>query len=419
MTDQTDYKHAYERQKAARERAELLLEQRSRELYDANAALRQQSLLLESENREGRKLIDRLSRVASQTTNGVVITGLDGCVSWVNASFAAMTGCSAEQAAGRPLADILLATELDLGVIATVRNAVQQLAAFEAEIQLGRQAGADRWVRVSANPMVDAQGAVQSYMAMLVDITQVKQAEKLKQEFTATVSHELRTPLTSVMGAIDLVKSGILGELGNDAADLLDVAGKNCRRLLELIEDLLDMEKLGAGKLQLQLETTDLVQLLRLSIEELQPYTDTLGVGLAWRPLAAQALVECDPRRLHQVVANLVSNAAKFSPAGATVSVTVGIHDNMVRIEVADRGVGIAPEMRDRVFERFYQGDSSQSRAKPGTGLGLAITQELVVLMGGRIGFDSIVGTGTTFWVELPAVQTASATNDGRVSTAA
>jgi PAS domain S-box-containing protein len=402
MNETTDYKAAYLRQKAARERAEALLELRSRELYEANIILQQQAAALDVENRESKKLIELLSRVASQTSNGVVISGMDGCVQWVNDGFGLLMGRDAASMIGRSLSEILLYSETDVRVISTIELAMREFTPFNTELFIGDEQGTNRWVRVNGNAMMDSLGCIQGFMAILVDITQIKQAEKMKQEFTATVSHELRTPLTSVMGAVGLISSGVIGTLPDAVAALLGVASRNCQRLLELIDDLLDMEKLAAGKLPMRIELQELMPLLEQSIAELQPYAEKYGIDVKLVAISQDVRLRCDSRRFHQIIANLLSNAIKFSPAGCTVEVVASTRSDKVRISVIDSGPGIAPEFRHQVFETFVQADSSDTRSKGGTGLGLAITRKLVLQMGGEIGFESTVGAGSTFWLEWP-----------------
>lgn len=402
MNQTADYKSAYLRQKAARERAEELLELRSRDLYDANIVLQRQAVLLSKENLENKKLIDRLSRVASQTSNGVVITGIDGCVEWVNVSFGMLMGRDTASFSGRPLLEVLSSSEPDLRVISAIELAVNELQPFNAEIFIGDEQGESRWARVIANPMLDSLGGIQGFMAILVDITQIKQAAKIKQEFTSTVSHELRTPLTSVMGALSVISSGMFDPLPESVKKLLEVATRNCQRLLELIDDLLDMDKLAAGKLPLRIESLKLLPLLKQSVAELQPFAEKYGIRVELEDAPHDVHLRCDSRRFHQIMANLVSNAIKFSPHGSSVRVAVSKVPGKVRIEVVDSGPGIAAEFRNQVFETFAQADSSDTRSKGGTGLGLAITRKLVLEMGGDIGFESIEGGGTTFWLEWP-----------------
>lgn len=239
--------------------------------------------------------------------------------------------------------------------------------------------------------------------SIVEDVSERKRTERMKDEFISTVSHELRTPLTAIRGALTLVASGKLGDLPVAAGDMVAVAAKNSRRLLFLINDLLDMEKLLVGKMPFSLQWHTLQPLIQESVNENQPFADQYQVVLRCVDNTSDMEVLLDPIRLNQVMANLLSNAIKFSPAGAEVLVSLGAADEIVRITVSDQGPGISDEFRPHIFQKFSQADASDSRLKGGTGLGLAITRELVENMGGLVGFTSVPGQGSQFFVDLPA----------------
>ena len=241
--------------------------------------------------------------------------------------------------------------------------------------------------------------------SIIEDITERKRVERMKNEFVSTVSHELRTPLTSIAGALGLVQGGVLGELSPQARQMIEIAHKNSERLGHLINDLLDMEKLMAGKMVFDLQVQPLMPLIEQALRDNQAYADQYDVRLIPAQTCDAAQVEVDGLRLQQVLANLLSNAAKFSPRGGEVTLTVRCHDGRVRVAVSDRGPGIPEAFRARIFEKFSQADASDARQKGGTGLGLAITRELVERMGGTIDFESLPGDGTTFFFELPIRQ--------------
>jgi CheY-like chemotaxis protein len=250
------------------------------------------------------------------------------------------------------------------------------------------------------------------YLGVLSDITERKrreaQLDRLKREFISTVSHELRTPLTSIRGSLGLIAGGALGPLPEKAQSLVNIAHQNSERLVRIINDILDIEKVESGKLELQIGNVALAAVLREALEFNAPYGEKYQVRFVLESAPTQAQVRADPDRLMQVLANLLSNAAKFSPPRATVRVRARQEGAKARIEVQDSGMGIPEEFRGRIFQKFAQADSSSARRFEGTGLGLSITQRLVEAMGGSIGFTSETGRGTTFYFDLPASNTDS-----------
>lgn len=238
-----------------------------------------------------------------------------------------------------------------------------------------------------------------------MDLTEHKRIEQMKDEFVSTVSHELRTPLTSISGALGLVTGGALGDIPKEIREMLEIAHRNSLRLGHLINDLLDMEKIAAGKMSFDMREHSLRRLLDEALESNQAFAAHLGVGCVLHDAVAVD-VWVDGLRLQQVLSNFLSNAIKYTPEGGQVT----LHCNLtgsgsVRINVTDQGPGISPGFRSRVFEKFAQADASDSRQKGGTGLGLAITKEFIERMGGRVGFDTSEGQGTTFWCELPILE--------------
>ncbi len=230
----------------------------------------------------------------------------------------------------------------------------------------------------------------------------LSQNDRLKSEFVSTVSHELRTPLTAITGALSLAVSGQLGTLPTSALNVLDIAQKNSQRLTELINDLLDMDRLSIGRLELNMVVQPLMPIVDDACLSMTSYLQKYGVHLLMGPRFEYALINVDARRLRQVLVNFLSNAAKFSHKGDEIVVNTSVHASTVRIEVVDHGQGISEEFQSRIFEKFAQADASDSRAVGGTGLGLAIAKELITQMRGTIGFTSTVGVGSCFYIELP-----------------
>jgi signal transduction histidine kinase len=228
------------------------------------------------------------------------------------------------------------------------------------------------------------------------------------------ISHELRSPLTSIRGSLGLILGAMSTSLQPKVRDLLEIAQSNCERLVLLVNDILDIEKFSAGQMRFEIRPLDLAPVVRQAVEANEGYARRFNARIELAPVPEGCTVEVDPERLIQVLTNLLSNAAKYSPPGGTVRVWCERHGDTLRISVHDDGPGIPPEFRKRIFEKFSQADASATREKGGTGLGLHIARRFIEHMHGSIGFESEVGVGSTFWVELPA-----ATVDAAAGTAA
>jgi len=265
--------------------------------------------------------------------------------------------------------------------------------------------GQERTIKSSGLVTRDERGVSTRITGVSWDLTESRKIERLKSEFVATVSHELRTPLTSIRGTLGLIAGGVVGKLPDKAEELIRIAYKNSERLSLLINDILDMEKIESGRMKFDLVRQPLLPLIEQAVEANSGYAHTYGVQLELTQALPGVEVAADALRLLQVLANLLSNAAKFSPPGARVDVVMLVpRQGWVRIEVHDRGPGIAPEFQHRIFQKFSQADASDSRAKGGTGLGLSISKALIEGMGGQIGFETQPGVGTVFFFELPAL---------------
>ncbi len=261
-------------------------------------------------------------------------------------------------------------------------------------------------------------GSERWFVGVLRDITERREMDRMKTEFVSTVSHELRTPLTSIRGSLGMIATGKLGDMPDQAQRMIGLAQKNTERLINLVNDLLEMEKIQSGRMKFKFQPLDLTSLVEKSLEANKPYAETHGVAFEMRASAAGVLVRGDGDRLAQVMANLLSNAAKFSPEGGTVAISLDHSEAGLRVSVSDRGPGISEAFRDQVFERFTQADSSDTRRKGGTGLGLSISKAIVEKHGGRIDFHTVTGEGATFFFDLPELKMEPATGDDAAASA-
>ena len=259
-----------------------------------------------------------------------------------------------------------------------------------------------RWVHVRTFPLDSARVG-----GSLDDITAGKEAnlraQRRKDDFVATVSHELRTPLTSITASLGLLLAGKAGTLPEPALNLIRIAHSNSQRLVRLISDVLDLEKIESDEVAYYLDRVDVRTLVQNSVDAILDYAHSMNVRLR---IDAEATAEvcADADRLMQVFTNLLSNAVKFSPVGQEVLVSVARKSNGIRISVRDHGGGIPENFKPHIFERFAQAEIKEhsERRPKGTGLGLSIVHEIVTRLGGEVSFEDAPGGGTVFHVELP-----------------
>ena len=277
-------------------------------------------------------------------------------------------------------------------------------AGYTQEFRCSDRAGAVRWLH--ADVFVRPRGDGHRHcVGVCTDITERKRAERAKDDFLAAVSHELRTPLTSIKGAIELLVDGSAGEVTQQGQGLLDIALSNAERLTRLVNDVLDISTLESHAGAFNIETMELAPLLAQSLDGNRPFVDKLGVELVLQDPVPGVFVGVDGGRFAQLVSNLVINAAKFSPPDGRVTVAMTIHDGWARVSVRDDGPGIPESAWGTLFDRFTQVDGSTTRDHDGTGLGLAIARGIVERLGGRIDLTSEVGVGSTFFFDLPVLE--------------
>jgi signal transduction histidine kinase len=325
-------------------------------------------------------------------------------ISFANPAAGGLLGIAASSIAGKGVHDLLHGSAPEgshCGEDCTLLRATGklQLMATSGEDTFFRIDGSPFRVDYALTPILD-HGRLSGTVLSFRDISQRYALDRLKDEFVSTVSHELRTPLTAIRGALGLLEHGSLAPVNDKAANLLRIALANSDRLIRLINDILDLERLKSGRERLAFKKVQLNQVVRQAIDCMTPVADAAGVHLIHDN--TQAEVAADPDRLLQVITNLLSNAVKFSPKNSTVSVLMRPDLNGVTLSVVDPGRGIPADKLETIFGRFQQVDASDSRQKGGTGLGLAICRTIVHQHSGRIWAERNPVRGSAFRVFLP-----------------
>lgn len=356
------------------------------------------------QRREDQRSIARLSQMAQQMRNGMIITDPTGRIDWANDAFLQDLGLEAGDVIGRRLEELTADWQSDADGHAELALQLQAGLPFSGEYRLAAGRRPEHWIQAAGSPYLNADGVPEGLIITTIDISERRRIERMKDDFVSTVSHELRTPLTSISGALSLLEGGVGGELSAPAREMLSIAHRNSRRLSRLIDDLLDLDKIAAGKLRIDLEVRPIMDLIDDAIIENQVYADGCDVRIECVQRVGSVRIEADPQRFQQVLRNLLSNAVKFSPAGALVEVLAQAEDQFVTVQVRDSGTGIPLEFQPHVFDRFTQAGAAP-RGRTGTGLGLAISKDLVERMGGQLSFTSREGSGSTFSLRLPRVR--------------
>ncbi|HET9691369.1 MAG TPA: ATP-binding protein [Acidimicrobiales bacterium] len=344
----------------------------------------------------------RLDKVLRSVAEGICVVDGEGLVRMANPAAEQLTEWSTEELAGRPLVATLMGQladgqpRVDDPVKATLTDGATRTG---IETSVWTRTGRQVPVACSVAAMVEG-GAVTGAVVTIDDITRRQELDRRKDEFVSSVSHELRTPLTSIRGSLRLVEAGVLGELPAEAAEAVAIASRNAERLVDLVNDILDLERMRTGRVELVRSDTDVAGLVTAAAAALGPVAEAGGIRVQVSCPPIRAWV--DPGRMHQVLVNLLSNAIKYSPEGSTVTVTGEVAGDWARLTVRDQGRGIPADRLERIFERFEQVEAADSRGGRGTGLGLAITRHVVDAHGGRIWADSRPGEGSAFTVVVP-----------------
>jgi len=360
--------------------------------HDINDRKRAEDLLKESELRT-RSIIESMPV-------GLLIVSDDGQIELVNPQMERMFDQHAEELIGRHVTTLFPKTEEFLPQNFKA-GAIHKLVGRVREFSASRKNGEAFPAELTFINFNTASGP--RLLLNVLDVTERHSMERLKREFVTTVSHELRTPLTSIRGSMTLLAVGALGPLAEKAMKAVKIAERNSLRLASLINDLLDIEKLEAGRMDMVFEPVKLGSVSEKALESVRPYADQYGITLELH-MEHDLEVSADGDRLVQVIINLLSNACKFSPKNDTILLTITESGENVEVAVVDRGRGIPEETLPRIFERFQQVEISDSKRKGGTGLGLAICKAIIDQHSGKIGVESEFGKGSKFWFRLPKV---------------
>jgi PAS domain S-box-containing protein len=352
-----------------------------------------------------RKQADQRLRLAASvfetTTEGIVVTDAEGTIQSVNPAYMAITQFREEELLGKN-PRILQSGKQDCEFYKRMWASISGAGHWQGEIWNRRKNGEifPQWVAI--NEVKDSRGHTTNYVGVAWDISELKASQRLKEEFITTISHELRTPLTSVLGSLGVLMENMTEQLPKQAQRLVELAHSNSRRLVRLISDILDIEKIEAGKMTFLFEPLELTTLVCRVVADSKAIAEQAQVTINYQNTTTDTWINGDADRLMQVVTNLLSNAIKYSHPGKAVEIVIGSHGLMLRVEVTDHGPGIPLEFHGHIFKKFVQVGRNAGGFKGGTGLGLSISKLIVKQHGGWIDFRSSPGAPTTFYIDLP-----------------
>jgi PAS domain S-box-containing protein len=352
-----------------------------------------------------RAVIRQSNSILESVGDGIYGIDLDGNITFVNPAAAQMLGFKPPEMLGKNMHHLTHHTRPDGSPYpeeeCPIRKSVERMETVRgADEALFRKDGRSFPVEFVACPQID-QGKAVGVVVAFTDVTERRALDRMKDEFISTVSHELRTPLTSLRAALGLITSGALQTRPEKQQQMLEVAVGNTDRLIHLVNDILELERIGSGKVQLHYTMCNAENLLRHAAELQHTAANKADIQFVYdiQPVNVWA----DPDRILQTLTNLISNAIKFSPAGSKVLLAAHpLGEEEARIAIHDQGRGIPADKLDLIFERFQQVDASDSRTMGGTGLGLAICRSIVQQHGGRIWAESVPGRGSSFYFTLP-----------------
>ena len=362
---------------------------------------------------------DRLRRqtqlILESAGEGIIGVGTRYHITFMNPAAERMLGCNPGELVGRDVFLALHPTHAD-GVPVPqdetpIHHAlVEGTERTSAEGTFWRKDGTSFPAQYTGAPIRTQKGIIGAVITFQ-DVTRRREVERMKDEFISVVSHELRTPLTSIRGALGLLAGGKLGAFPDKAQRMLDIAVNNTDRLVRLINDILDIERMDSGRVTMQKRPVEIGDLMVQAVEVMRPMAEKNGVILQLSPITATVLA--DPDRIIQTFTNLLSNAIKFSPPSSKITLSGVTSSDHVRLTIADQGRGIPADKLQSIFERFQQVDASDSREKGGTGLGLAICRTIIQQHEGEIWAESQLGEGSKFHITLPLAEAATSPDTG------
>ncbi len=358
--------------------------------------LREASNVVREQEQRLRALIDHM-------LDGIVTIDEAGYVETFNPAAESIFGYAAQEVIGRNVSMLMpepYRSAHDVYLKHYLESGVGRIIGSVREVQGERKDGSVFPMELSVNCMETMSRP--RFLGVVRDISQLKEVERVKDEFVSSVSHELRTPVTSIRGALGLIAGGQAGEISEQVRMLVGIAHDNSERLVRLVNDILDMQKLDLGRISMEIVNQEILPVVEATIGAMEGYASEFGVEVKLVRTVPGVWARFDAGRLQQVIANLLSNAVKFSPRGSSVEVSMARQDGMLRIEVRDHGEGIPFEAQAGIFGKFYQVRGNGPRRQGGTGLGLYISKAIIERFGGQIGFTSASGKGSRFYVELP-----------------
>ncbi|MDH5655973.1 MAG: ATP-binding protein [Spirochaetia bacterium] len=341
----------------------------------------------------------RLQSVLNNVADGIIIINKNAEIELMNPSAEKIFGYNESETSGKNV-NMLVSEPFNGSFVSYLKSTQEKNTGPGKEITGKKKDGSEFPIDLAVSTMKIS--GERKFIGLVRDITERKRIENMKNEFISTVSHELRTPLTSIRGSIRLLTGGALGKLPEEIRNLLNIASNNTERLLLLINDILDIQKIETGKMDFQFQLFSIKEFLEESLSINQSYADPYGINFKLTVPQDDFHINGDRNRLLQVMDNLISNAVKFSPENSSIEIKAEKNQDLIRIEVTDHGTGIPDHFKPFLFDKFTQEDSSDTRKKGGTGLGLSITKLILEKHNGYIDFFSGNDSGTTFYFELP-----------------